>query len=102
MKKTWKCDKCGHEGGNKGDYHIIHENCGGLFCLTTDSADGEEVPDDGVMPDGWYWINDFHRYGWEAVLLKDGLVYRNGMNKVDRLDEITIFKMVKLDLPDSP
>jgi len=43
MEEIWKCDKCGHEGGNKGDYSIIHENCGGQFCLTTQTEPVADV-----------------------------------------------------------
>jgi hypothetical protein len=39
---NWKCNKCGQvKAGN--NFSIIHENCGGQFCLTTEKDGGAEV-----------------------------------------------------------
>ncbi len=38
--------------------------------------------------DGWYWLNDPERYGWEAVHVQDGRVRRIGMVGSQKLIDI--------------
>ncbi len=38
------------------------------------------------MPDGFYWLNDVDRYGWEPVEVRAEFFWRTGSELTGRVD----------------
>ncbi len=39
------------------------------------------------MPDGFYWLNDVNRYGWEPVAVRAGYFWRTGSELTGRVSD---------------
>lgn len=51
------------------------------------------------MADGWYWINDKHRYGWEVVQVINGEFFRAGIRGGEPIKTLDCYESVRLEKP---